>query len=103
MYIRVDQLEVGMEVETAVTDASGRVLVAADTLLGDSHLKAFRAWGISAVAIRTADGAGTGRVLIELEIEAFETRFTHVDLEHPAGRALFDICLERAAKRPEAH
>ena len=100
MYIRIDRLEVGMEVEAAVTDASGRVLVTAHTLLNESHLKAFRAWGISAVAIRRGEEGGEiSHELTEAEIEALEIRFTHVDLDDPPGRTLFDICLERVAKR----
>ncbi len=91
-----------MEVETAVTDASGRVLVTENTLLNETHLKAFRAWGISAVAIRSGeDGVEINRELTEAELEALEIRFTHVDLDYPPGRALFDICLERASRRPE--
>jgi hypothetical protein len=102
LFVRVEELEVGMEVETEITDSSGRRLVPAGTALTESHLKALRAWGISAVGVRHYGQADDGpRELSKTEVSALETRFRHVDLEHPVGRALLDFCLQRAAQRPE--
>ena len=101
MHFAISDLEVGMEVDQEVSDASGRILAGVGVLLTDRHLEVFLAWGIASVSIRAeGEQVQKQRVLSKEEERALRERFTHLDLEQPFGRALFAKCLDRERAKP---
>ena len=97
-------LEVGMVLSEDVFDPQGRLLLPADTVLTERHLRAFQMWGLAMIRIRGEEegqpepAAITPERLIEAE-ERVRPRFRHNDLGGALVDELFRYCVGREARR----
>ena len=103
--VQIDNLSAGMVLKSNVCDRSGRMLLPEGAELTEKHLQIFRAWGVveaEVVGDSDSDGAASGVEEVDpealAEAEAMvKPLFLHNDLEHPAIKELFRICMVRRA------
>ena len=102
--IHIDKLAAGMVLQEDVCDRSGRVLLPAGSELTEKHLLIFRTWGVLEAEITaesdrnsedTEGGEPVDPILLAAAESAVMSLFTHNDLEHPAIKELFRICIAR--------
>lgn len=98
--MRLEQVEPGMRLAKDVYDPHGTVLLRAGIQISERHIKAFKSWGIHEIPLEPEGGPPRPRTpdpaaLAEIR-EMLDTQFSLSNLDHPAVRALYDICLERA-------
>jgi len=104
--INITSLRAGMMLAEDVRDRNGRFLASGGTALTDRHIKILKMWGVIEANIRgvTKEEAESDRI-VDLDptaLEASETitrsRFALNDLDHPAVRELFRLCVARKAR-----
>ncbi|EXJ15865.1 hypothetical protein [Imhoffiella purpurea] len=98
--MRLDDITTGMLLAKDVCDPNGNPLIRAGTIVTGRHIRALKSWGIGEIAIQSdaPPPAMAPRDPAELaELKAMlDVQFSLSNPEHPAMRALYDICLERA-------
>lgn len=105
--INLEDVQIGMVLESDVKDRNGRVLLGAGAALTEKHLKIFKMWGVTDADIRgVAKEEVVARAVSRLdpqvvnEIEAqMRDRFRHADMSHPFNDELFRILTIRFARR----
>lgn len=100
------ELETGMVLQNDVKDGAGKLLIPAGATLSERHLRALAMWGIDQVVIEGGDEDATDAGLRQMspaQEEAARSRarklFKHCDLESEISRVLFDICVDRFARK----
>lgn len=93
----LDQLTIGMVIDSDVKDRSGRLLLRAGVELSERTLKVLRTWGIAGVSVaggeEAAQSAEPPPVDLPPHIEAaarerVDDLFRHVDRGHPVAALL---------------
>jgi HD-like signal output (HDOD) protein len=101
MYaVPTDKLKPGKISAEEVRDINGRLLLARGNEIGDNHIRIFKIWGVSEVAVEGPDQSGE-KFDPELNPEIFEQvysdvkiLFQHTDLEHPIIDKIFNLALQ---------
>ncbi len=106
--IKINDLQLGMELDEPVRNLQGKVLFDAGSAITEKHVKALKAWGVTEVQIvdfSARDTALPGDVKDEEETEAkqgsmIEARvqdlFKMTDCEDPVIQELYRLALARA-------
>ena len=95
--VHINDLEPGMVLDEEVRDINGRLLLKKDKKIQSAHIRVFKIWGITEVSVQGTNGDNNPAAKpacpeeIEKVKENTETRFRHVDLEHPAIKEIFRI------------
>jgi hypothetical protein len=104
--LRLEQLQVGMELADDVPDRNGQPLVRRGTVLSEKDLRRFKMWGVSEVEIVGSDDneIKVAPLVIEpalLERYRPEVReiFQRANLEHPFMAQLFQESLIRYVRQ----
>jgi hypothetical protein len=105
--LRIDELNPGMVVAGDVCDRSGRLLLSAGSPLHERHLAVFRSWGVCTVEVASPgepreDPPEPVTLDPELRAEVEQSvarRFHHTDRKHPAIGTLFELCVQRLARK----
>lgn len=105
--INMEDVQIGMVLESDVQDRDGRVLLGAGTTLTEKHLKIFKMWGVTEADIRgVAKEDVAARAVSKLdpqvvaEVQArLRDRFRHADMDHPFNAELFRLLTIRFARR----
>jgi len=100
MYaVPTDKLKPGKILAEEVRDINGRLLLARGNEIGDNHIRIFKIWGVSEVAVEGPDQGGD-KFDPDLNPEIFEkvnstakTLFQHTDLEHPTIKKIFNLAV----------
>ena len=113
--LHTDDLLPGMVAARDVKDRSGRLLLREGCELTERSMKVLRSWGIATVEVQedestrakgTDESAKPRRqldpVLVAKAREEVDTRFVHVEMNHPAAQALYKAIIERAVRRLSA-
>ncbi len=113
--LRVKDLKKGMVSAKDVKDRTGRLILATGKEITVSHIKTFKAWGVTEVTIKESSAEETEPLSqrSNLPVEVFEKLqkemndlFRYADKDHPAMLELFDLCLMRkvelSQKEPKA-
>ncbi|MBI5427091.1 MAG: hypothetical protein HZA02_02295 [Nitrospinae bacterium] len=103
--LKIAQLKPGMVLAQDVKDLNGRVLLSSGNRLSEKHVKIFKTWGITEVAIERADesmksgekplSGNVDEKAIEKMRQEMNSLFRHTDIKHPAIRELFNLCVTR--------
>ena len=101
MYaVPTDKLKPGKILAEEVRDINGRLLLARGNEIGDNHIRIFKIWGVSEVAIEGPEQGGE-KFDPDLNPEIFEqvkstvtTLFQHTDLEHPIIKKIFNLAVQ---------
>ncbi len=102
--VNLNDLQIGMVTAGDVHDRNGRLLLTAETELTDTHLRAFKTWGIFDVdivgdgeddALSDNDFETINDPLKQEETEKMKAHFYHTDLEHPFIKSLFQLCVDK--------
>jgi HD-like signal output (HDOD) protein len=101
MYaVPTDKLKPGKILAEEVRDINGRLLLARGNEIADNHIRIFKIWGVSEVAVEGPDKGGD-KFDPELNPEIFEqvhstvkTLFRHTDLEHPIIKKIFNLAVQ---------
>lgn len=96
--MRLEQVEPGMRLAKDIYDPHGIVLLRAGIQVSERQIRALKSWGILEVPIAPDGGPPPPPPpAVAAEIRGMlDTQFSLSNLDHPAVRALYDICLERA-------
>jgi len=104
--LRLEQLQVGMELDGDVLDRNGQPLVRAGTVLSEKDLRRFKMWGVAEVDIVGEGGQAEELVSVAIDpalLEQYQPEvrrlFKHTNLEHPFIAQLFQECLIRYVRR----
>lgn len=101
IIVRLKNIKPGMVSSSEVKDARGRVLLGTGQAITSKHIKAFKAWGVTEVAILKAPHE---RFLSEKEEipelpkkleEEVQELFRYTDRRHPAMKELFNLHIQR--------
>ncbi|MHC1791367.1 HDOD domain-containing protein [Solidesulfovibrio sp.] len=107
----IEDVVPGMVAGRDVNSQDGALLAACGATLSEAHLRAMRAYGVRDVDIAgDEDDDGADRDGDALRLEAARDqcrrlllpRFAALDLEHPFGRIVFRLAVERTAERAVA-
>ena len=101
MYaVPTDKLKPGKILAEEVRDINGRLLLARGNEIGDNHIRIFKIWGVSEVAVEGPDQGGD-KFDPDLNPEIYETvnstaktLFQHTDLEHPIIKKIFNLAVQ---------
>lgn len=103
--ITIDSLAPGMILAVAVTDRSGRRLLAAGAEITQKHVRMLRTWGVLEVDVEGRNDDGREVVAGEISAEELkraaeqlETLWRNVDLDMPMMKELFRLCVIRKAR-----
>ncbi|EGV31816.1 hypothetical protein ThidrDRAFT_1701 [Thiorhodococcus drewsii AZ1] len=100
--MKLEDITPGMLLAKDVSDPNGTPLIRAGAIITERHVRALKSWGIAEIAIQsdaptpsalTRDSASVQELKTMLDIQ-----FSLSNPDHPAVRALYEICLERALK-----
>ncbi len=98
----VAQIMAGMIAGEDVCGPGGRVFLRKGEIIGDRHLLALRALGITSIQARHAQDESrqttTPTAVLQELHSGLVPRFRHNDLGHPAVKELFRIALLRQAR-----
>jgi len=105
MYaIPTDKLKPGKILAEEVRDINGRLLLARGNEIADNHIRIFKIWGVSEVAVEGPDKGGD-KFDPDLNPEIFEqvhttvlSLFRHTDLEHPIIKNIFNLAVQFRCK-----
>jgi len=103
--LELDDVRAGMVLAADAAHMTGRVLLRKGVCLTDEHLRIFRQWGVTAVAIEGVEApAGIEARLEQLDPERLarlrerlRLRFRHADVQQPVIAELLRWCLENEA------
>lgn len=98
--MKLDQVRAGMLLVKDVFDPQGCILVRSGVTVTDRHIRAFKSWGVTEVTVQSGNAAAPSQAqdptaLVQMR-EFLDTQFSLSNLDHPAVRALYELCLERA-------
>ena len=101
MYaVPTDKLKPGKILAEEVRDINGRLLLARGNEIADNHIRIFKIWGVSEVAVEGPDKGGD-KFDPDLNPEIFEqvhttvlSLFRHTDLEHPIIKNIFNLAVQ---------
>ena len=104
--INITALKEGMVLAEDVRDRNGRFLAACATALTGKHIRILKMWGVVEANIQGVTKEEVEQQLIEdidsATMEAAEKltqdRFALNDIDHPAVRELYRLCVERRAR-----
>lgn len=106
-YVTLDQIQTGMVVEENVVDKSGRMLLPAGKEITEKHLKVFKTWGVTHVAVGGGESKETENELVQHHLddpespllaeakEAIEHVFSLNRSPSEPVKALKTLCTER--------
>ena len=105
MYaVPTDKLKPGKILAEEVRDINGRLLLARGNEIADNHIRIFKIWGVSEVAVEGPDKGGD-KFDPDLNPEIFEqvhttvlSLFRHTDLEHPIIKNIFNLAVQFRCK-----
>ncbi len=104
--VNIQDLVTGMILSETVLDRSGRKVLSAGSPITDKHLRIFKMWGITQVAVDTGSTEPSGksdRVISQGQIEIAEEEarqlFRHTDLDDPVIGSLFQVIVQRKARQ----
>lgn len=105
MYaVPTDKLKPGKILAEEVRDINGRLLLARGNEIADNHIRIFKIWGVSEVAVEGPDKGGD-KFDPDLNPEIFEqvhttvlSLFRHTDLEHPIINNIFNLAVQFRCK-----
>ncbi len=103
--LKIAELKPGMVLAQDAKDLNGRVLLSSGNRLSEKHIKVFKAWGVTEVAVEGADepvesrgkplsGNVDEKTIVKIRQE-MNSLFRHTDIRHPAIRELFNLCVTR--------
>ena len=101
MYaVPTDKLKPGKILAEEVRDVNGRLLLARGNEIGVNHIRIFKIWGVSEVAVEGPEQGGE-KFDPDLSPEIFEqvkssvtTLFQHNDLEHPIIKKIYNLAVQ---------
>jgi len=101
MYaVPTDKLKPGKILAEEVRDINGRLLLARGNEIGDNHIRIFKIWGVSEVAVE-GPAQGGEKFDPDLNPEIFEqvystvkSLFQHTDVEHPIINKIFNLAVQ---------
>jgi len=104
--VRINELQVGMEVAEPVKSNQGVTLIPRSVVLAEKHLKILKAWGITEVTVIEADGDETVsdddgiENLVDKEAtedvqKYVDSLFQKTDKNEPFIQELYRLALER--------
>lgn len=101
MYaVPTDKLKPGKILAAEVRDINGRLLLARGNKIGDNHIRIFKIWGVSEVAVE-GPAQGGDKFDPDLNPEIFEqvnssvkSLFRHTDREHPIVNKIFNLAVQ---------
>ncbi len=104
--INITALKEGMVLAEDVRDRNGRFIAASATALTDKHIRILKMWGVVEANIQGVTKEEVEQQLTEdidsATLEAAEKltrdRFALNDIEHPAVRELYHLCVARKAR-----
>lgn len=105
--LKLDELKEGMVLARDVKDRNGRVLLSSGQKIAEKHLKIFKAWGVTDVAVEGLREKKREEVVLSGNVDPQEVEkikremsalFRHADIRHPAIRELFNLCVARKLK-----
>jgi HD-like signal output (HDOD) protein len=103
--VPTDKLKPGKILAEEVRDINGRLLLARGNEIGANHIRIFKIWGVSEVAIE-GPARGNDKFDPELNPEIVEqvqktvkSLFRHVDLDHPVIKQIFDLAVRFRCER----
>jgi hypothetical protein len=100
--IPVAEITAGMVASEDVCGPGGRVFLPKGTVIGDRHLLALRALGVTSIRARNADEesrqSSTPAAVLQALHAGLAVRFRHNDPGHPAVKELMRIALLRRAR-----
>jgi len=105
--VEIKNLQPSMVLMEDITDRSGRLLVKAHTTLTEKHISVLKTWGIAQAYIKgEEDQKPTEEQEIAISPAAYEQAqeiaqylFSKTNIDHPAMKTLFDLCVRRLAKK----
>ena len=102
--VPTDKLQPGKILAEEVRDINGRLLLARGNEIADNHIRIFKIWGVSEVAVEGPDKGGD-KFDPDLNPEIFEqvhttvlSLFRHTDLEHPIIKNIFNLAVQFRCK-----
>ena len=101
MYaVPTDKLKPGKILAEEVRDINGRLLLARGNEIGDNHIRIFKIWGVSEVAVEGPNQGGE-KFDPDLNPEMYEqvkshvkNLFRHTDLEDPIIKKVFNLAVQ---------
>lgn len=99
--INFEAIQPGMMLSKDVIHSNGRILLRADSLLTEQHIKIFKTWGISSVTIKVFNGESATVKMQDAAdvIKAIERKqhikFKYCDLNHPFMAELFRLSIKQ--------
>ena len=106
MRVSLDDIKAGMTLASDLQEPGGRLLLPAQTVLTDRHLRYFQMWGIQDADIEGeqaqtgADHAEAADPALVAEAEArMASHFRHADTNHPVVSQVLHHCVAREVRR----
>lgn len=107
--ITVSELKPDMVLGDDLRALNGRFLLSKGTKLTDKHLRVIKVWGVieaniqgvSQEDIEAKQPADLDPAVLAAAEELTRIRFAHADLQQPAVRELFRLCVRRKAERTD--
>lgn len=104
--IHIDNVETGMVLAEDVRDVTSRLLLSRGTPIESQHIRIFKIWGVTEIAVKGAPGAVRDEPppvdpdLLEKVRKHTLGVFAHIDLTHPAMKELFAQALTYRSRHP---
>jgi hypothetical protein len=106
MRVSLDDIKAGMTLASDLQEPGGRLLLPAQTVLTDRHLRYFQMWGILDADIEGEqvlagqDHAELADPALVAEAEArMASHFRHTDTNHPVVSQVLQHCVTREVRR----
>jgi hypothetical protein len=106
MRVSLDDIKAGMTLASDLLEPGGRLLLPAQTVLTDRHLRYFQMWGIQDADIEGEqvptgeDAAEPADPALVAEAEArMASLFRHADTSHPVVSQVLHHCITREVRR----
>jgi HD-like signal output (HDOD) protein len=97
--VRTDKLKSGMVLAEDVKDIKGRLLLHRGANIESDHIRILKIWGISEVSVfrKVGDPNNFEPPIDQEQLKKVKEHthfvFSHADLDHPAIKQLFDLCV----------
>lgn len=106
MRVSLDDLKAGMTLAADLQEPGGRLLLPANTVITDRHLRYFQMWGVTDAEIEGdqpqsgANEANPADPALVAEAEArVASLFRHTDTTHPVVAQVVTHCIAREVRR----
>lgn len=108
--LSINDIEAGMILAADVNDRNGRPLLKAGTELTEKHIKIFKTWGISQLALEGDESDDPLQDILNAHPEFLseaegvaQSLFQHCDPQHPFIEALLPVWQARYIKQRANH